>query len=270
MRDQEVVDRDDPAESSSASPKHFDISFPAPDATVDQDEEWCEVKLDGRTMRIRFHDYHEVYSVPGLYEQLFYEELECQSPTVIRELFEEQLERTGYDASSLVVFDIGAGNGMMGEELVRLGAGSVVGVDIIPEAAEAAERDRPGVYDDYYVLDLTSVPDDTQAELEAKGFNSMTIVAALGFDDIPPLAFAEAYNLVSNGGWIAFNIKEDFLTDEDETGFSGLIRRMLRENALELLGERRYRHRLSVAGEPLHYMAIVARKHADVPVAWTP
>jgi hypothetical protein len=32
---------------------------------------------------------------------------------------------------------------------------SVVGVDIIPEAQEAADRDRPGVYEDYYVVDLT-------------------------------------------------------------------------------------------------------------------
>ena len=93
-------------------------------------------------------------------------------------------------------------------------------------------------------------------------------MAALGFGDIPPLAFAAAYNLISDGGWIAFTIKEDFLSDDDGSGFSALIRRMLEEGALELLRERRYQHRLSVAREPLYYLAIVAVKRGDVPLAW--
>ena len=35
------------------------------------------------------------------------------------------------------------------------GVGTVVGVDILDEAANATERDRPDVYDDYVVVDLT-------------------------------------------------------------------------------------------------------------------
>ena len=140
----------------------LEITFPT-DASVAQDEEWCEVGLNGERRRIRFHDYHEVYSVPGLYEQLFYEELECRSPQTICDLLGEALRAVDADPADLVVFDIGAGNGMVGEELARLGVGSVVGVDIIEKAAEATERDRPGVYDDYYVLDLTRIPDDARA-----------------------------------------------------------------------------------------------------------
>jgi hypothetical protein len=34
---------------------------------------------------------------------------------------------------------------------------------------------------------------------------------------------------------------------------------------LEVVTNRRYRHRLSVAGEPLYYTAFVARKHGDIP-----
>jgi hypothetical protein len=30
--------------------------------------------------------------------------------------------------------------------------------------------------------------------------------------------------------------------------------------------QRRYQHRLSVAGEPLYYVAIVAEKRADLPI----
>ena len=39
-------------------------------------------------------------------------------------------------------------------------------------------------------------------------------VAALGYGDIPPQAFAEAFNLISDHGWVAFNIKDRFLQEE--------------------------------------------------------
>lgn len=233
-----------------------------------QDEEWCEVELDGDRKRIRFHDYHEVYSIPGLYEQIFYDKLECASPSTVRSLLEDHLQKAGFDPAQLKVLDVGAGNGIVGEELAEMGARSIVGVDIIEEAAEAAERDRPGIYDDYYVVDLTDIPPRVHRELRDQGFNSLVSVASLGFGDIPPLAFAEAFNLVATPGWIAFNIKEDFLDDGDPTGFNQLIRRMLDEGTLEEQGQRKYRHRLSTSGEPLHYCAIVAQKSGDVPLEW--
>ena len=159
--------------------------------------------------RIRFHDYHEIFKIPGLYEQLFYEELKCDSPRTIAGLIGEQVDND--TAADLRVLDVGAGNGMVGEELDRMGAKHIVGVDIIEEAAEAAERDRPGIYDDYFVVDLTDIPADDQRALEEHRFNCLTTVAALGFGDIPPEAFAAAYNLVEDGGLIAFNIKERFV-----------------------------------------------------------
>ena len=90
----------------------------------------------------------------------------------------------------------------------------------------------------------------------------MTTVAALGFDDIPPEAFSEAYGTAAEGAWIAFNIKADFLEEDEESGFRGLIRRMVREGSLEVLATRRYVHRLSIAGEPLEYVAVVGRKRS--------
>lgn len=220
------------------------------------------MNVDGEVRRIRFHDYHEIYTVPGLYEQLFYDELKCDSPRTIATLLGEQLDDTS--AADLRVLDVGAGNGMVGEELDRMGAKHIVGVDIIEEAAEAAQRDRPGIYDDYVVVDLTDVPPATHAELSEHRFNCLTTVAALGFGDIPPEAFTEAYNLVEDGGLIAFNIKEKFVEDGDRSGFEELISQSLENGTMDLQAERRYRHRLSVAGDPLYYMAMVARKRADI------
>lgn len=138
-------------------------------AGLDQDQEWCEVELPGGTQRMRFHDYDRIFRVPGLYERLFYQELKCCSPTVVRGLLESQLDSEGTDAASLRILDLGAGNGMVAEELREMGAASIVGVDILPEAAMAAERDRPDVYDAYHVSDLTApLPAVDEALLRAR------------------------------------------------------------------------------------------------------
>lgn len=238
------------------------VHFPSDDeAAASQDTEWCEVTIGDQPPRtIRFHDYHEIYDVPGLYERIFHEHLRCASPEVVAGLLAEQLAEAGEDPAALSALDVGAGNGLVGEQLERLGVSSIVGVDIIEEAAAAAARDRPSVYDDYVVCDLTALDDDQRARLGEPTL--MTTVAALGFDDIPPAAFAEAYAAARDGAWVAFNIKADFLEEDEESGFRGLIRRMLREGALEVLATRRYIHRLSTAGEPLEYVAVVGRKRS--------
>jgi predicted TPR repeat methyltransferase len=248
---------------SATADKPFEITFPrGREEDRDQDEEFCELELDGEIRRIRFHDYHEIYRVPGFYEQLFYEELECDSPRTIVSLMAEQLDPK--EVADLRVLDVGAGNGMVGEELDAIGAKHIVGVDIIEEAAEAAQRDRPGIYDDYVVVDLTDVPPAIHKQLGEHRFNCLTTVAALGFGDIPPEAFTEAFDLVDVGGLIAFNIKEKFVADGDRSGFEELISRCLDDGTMELQAERRYRHRLSVAGDPLYYVAMVARKRGHI------
>ena len=247
------------------------VRFPSDDeAAASQDTEWCEVVHDGETHTIRFHDYHEIYDIPGLYECIFSEHLKCRSPEVVIGLLQEQLEQAGEDPAALSALDVGAGNGLVGEQLQRLGVSSIVGVDIIPEAARAAERDRPEVCT--RTTSSATSPSSTTRSAPASAPARrpiMTTVAALGFDDIPPRAFAVAYNLAEEGAWVAFNLKADFLERVDESGFRGLIRRMVREGNFEQVADRRYIHRLSIAGEPLEYVALVGRKRADVPDEWT-
>ena len=244
------------------------VRFPVTGETrLDQDEEWCLVAVDdGDWRKIRFHDYDEVFSVPGLYEYLFYDKLKCDSPRTVVSLLCKELSKAGVGPPDLTVLDVGAGNGMVGKELQNRGANTLVGLDIIEEAKLAVERDRPEVYDEYYVADLTDLPDRTRRLLDMKEFNCLTTVAALGFGDIPPLAFAQAYNLISAPGWVAFNIQERFIDDnEDSSGFSRLITEMFQRDIMGLCAARRYRHRLSLSGEGLYYVAVVARKKEDIP-----
>lgn len=250
--------------------KRHNIQFPREGGHhLDQDEAFFYLVHNGTRERIRFHDYSKLYSIPGLYEQLFYDRLKCQSPRKVSQILKAALAQTADNLSELRVLDLGAGNGMMGEALVKEdGLSRLVGVDIIPAAREATERDRPGLYDAYYVTDFCALDGDLREEIASWQFTCMTTVAALGFGDIPTKAFLEAFNITRSEGWIAFNIKETFLDASDQTGFSKTIRELIWSEYLDIYHLERYRHRLSIEGEPLPYFAIAARKNADIPAGF--
>ena len=244
------------------------VRFPEVDgAAPDQDREWCEVEVDGEQRRIRFHDYDEIFDIPGLYEAIFHEHLKCTSPGVVVGLLAEQLRDACVEASSLRGLDVGAGNGLVGEELQRLGVESLVGVDLLQEAANAAERDRPGLYVDYVACDLTDLDPTERRRIRGNEPNLLTTVAALGFGDIPCAAFLTAFNAITDDGWIAFNIKAEFLDADDPSGFAKVVKSLLDDGILEECTRRRYDHRLSMTGEALEYVALIGRKRADAPMS---
>lgn len=245
---------------------HLDlvIRFPSDLQVADQDTEYCEILEKGQWRRVRLHDYNEIYNVPGLYEHIFYSVLQCTSPQRVVGLLSDVMKDWRQHMTSLSVLDVGAGNGMIGQELRQRGVRNLVGLDLIPEARTAAHRDRPGLYDDYLVADLTALDDAQCATLAAAEFNALCTVSALGFGDIPARAFANAYNYVSDGGWIAFNIKETFLSGDDTSGFCRLLRAMTDSQMLQMEAYRRYSHRLSIHGKPLKYIAMVGRKLQNV------
>lgn len=242
--------------------RRYRVEFPRPGANgeVDQDEAFFYLVTDGRREKIRFHDYGEIYERRGLYEQLFYDRLKCQSPRKVAEILHTTLRENGENTSELRVLDLGAGNGMSGAALSEYGLSRLVGLDIVSEARDGAFRDRPGLYDHYYVTDLGALDSEDREELETWSFNCLLTVAALGFGDIPPRVLAEAFELVEDRAWIAFNIKETFLDLTDEGGFSRMVRELVFSDYLDLHHLERYRHRLAIDGKPLYYYAVVARK----------
>ncbi len=246
------------------------IALPPADLSLTQDEEWCVVRVNGEWREIRLHDYDELFAVPGLYEHLIYDILKCDSPARIRKLFEAELTAAGTQAAALRVLDLGAGNGMVGEELANIGVEFMVGVDIIEAAAEATQRDRPGVYADYHVVDMTRLNQGDRRELAGHRFNCLTCVAALGFGDIPTKAFANAYNLIEPGGWIAFNIKSSFLDRDDTSGFARLIQSVMADKTLEVCKTQHYQHRVGTNRKPIQYTAIVGNKRRDINVGMLP
>ncbi len=250
-----------------------DYSIILPDTqsqTLDQDAEYCILKGSNGAgeQRIRFHDYEKIYAIPGLYERLFYKKLKCTSPSTICGYLKEVVDKNNSELRNLRVLDLGAGNGMVGEELSKIGVEKVYGIDIVKNAKKAVERDRPDIYRKYLIEDITDLSISQREDLESESFNCMTTVAALGYGDIPPKAFVQGFNLLSTPAWIAFNIKESFLSDCDSSGFSILINKMIDEGVLDIKVQERYQHRLSIEGNPLYYVALVGKKLSDVPDNW--
>jgi len=248
----------------SDAPK-FEITFPVGITGLDQDEEWFEYNTeDGERRRLRIHDYDELFSVPGLYEALVYDKLECRSPDELAEALRTSLARADTPTSALRVLDLGAGNGIVAEHLREIDASHIVGLDLLPEARMSAERDRPNVYDDYIVADLTDLSSEQAKQLRGHELNTLVTVAALGFGDIPPRAFAEAFNSITTPGWVGLTIKKDFLEQDDPTGFCAFFRDLVDRGVVEMVERRAYRHRLSVAGDPIFYEVVVVEKKRDI------
>lgn len=249
--------------------RRYNIKFPVNEsAHLGQDEVNFVLEENGQTQKLRFHDYSELYRRPGLYEQLFYDRLKCTSPEKICEVLAKVLKHNRCEMSELRVLDVGAGNGMVGERLFNAGVSRLIGIDIDAEAQNACERDRPGVYDAYYVADLCRLEPDVEEEMRAWQVDCLTCVAALGFGDIPTEAFINAYNMVRMGGWVVFNIKETFLQESDDSGFSLLVKQLLLKDSLEVHHLERYCHRMSIDGTPLHYYVLVGKKQADIPLSY--
>lgn len=227
----------------------YKIRFPASDTRqLAQDEAYffLEERATDEPQQIRFHDYGALYARAGLYEQLFYDRLKCDSPTKVAGLLKKVVDDASGKFSQLRIIDLGAGNGIMGECLLKYGVARLIGVDILQEAAYAVSRDRPSVYDAYYLADFTQLQSDMREELSCWRLNCMVTVAALGFGDIPPVAFLEAFNLIEEQGWVAFNIKETFFDNRDNSGFSVFIKNLILTEYLDLHHLERYQHRLSI------------------------
>lgn len=242
----------------------YRVVYPENDCDLDQNEEFFTVVTEDGSKRLRIHDYDKVYKIPGLYEEVVYDHLKCDSPRTVCALLEQQIQSAAGPIDELRALDFGAGNGMSGECLAdTLDCNALVGLDIVPEARDAARRDRPEIYNAYYIMDLSDPSDNDLQTLSKWNFNALLTVAALGYGDIPTQGFINAFNLVEKGGWIAFNIKDRFMSDADDTGYHDTLKAIMGDS-FEALKIRHYRHRLSMSGDPLHYYAVVGRKKGEI------
>lgn len=243
----------------------FEIQLPALESArnLPIQEEYFGLNHNGTKRKLRLHDYAEVYRIPHLYEYVM-AKLQEKSHTVLSSLLIDQLTQAGGNIEDLVVLEVGAGSGMVGKALADLGVKSITGIDILPEAAEAAKREYPGVYQNYYVEDLTHLSDRAREMLTSRGFNCIVCGSALGFNHIPAQGWATAFNAIAPNGWIAFNVQKERWEDTSEASFVAWHPWVGEKNIFEITETHDYQHRFYLDGRPLHYVAIIGRKQANI------
>ena len=226
----------------------------------DQTEESLVVRhADGTTDRFRLHEYERVYAVPGLYEEVVQRRLHSASATVLAQLLTACAEDAGTPAADLAVFDLGAGNGVSGEELRARGVGKIVASDGITQARDAARRDRPGLYAEYLVGDTDDLP-EVPGLIREHGLNALVCAGALGLGHITAASFHRLWCAFPPGAWFSVSLHED-LAEPGGSDFGDYLAGFeAREDGGKILLREPFRHRLTMTGEPITYVAIVARK----------
>src|SRR3546814_16471897 len=69
---------------------------------------------------------------------------------------------------------------------------------------------------------------------------------------------------VCSSDLIAFNIKETFLGESDSSGFALFVKHLIAGEFMQLHHLERYRHRISIEGNPLYYYAVIGRTLAPL------
>jgi len=214
--------------------------------------------------KIMLQDYKTIYKVPMLYEYVLFEKLQYQSHTVLTSVLSDLLGFDGFELSPLSVLEVGAGTGCVGHSLKEMGAKSVTAIDIIPEAAEAANRDYPNTYEKYYVEDLTQSCTPAIQELKTKNFDALICCSAFGH--MPQSAFIRAFNLINIGGWIVFNVPKTQWESTDNQSIKASHPWIMQPEIFELHHQSTYRHRYRCQEqkEEVEYIGFVGCKKAHL------
>ena len=238
---------------------NYEVELDAHPGREQVEESLSVIYEDGTRDRMLLHEYDRVYRVQGLYEEVVQRRLECASPRVLADALIENAQESGVAPSELRVFDLGAGNGVVGEELAARGVGVLVGSDNIPEARDAADRDRPDLYQEYLVGDIADLPDAAKV-VQDLGLNALVAAGALGLGHISAATFARFWENFPSGAFFAVTVKES-LTAPGTSDFGDYLAELEADDRWgRVVLRERFRHRLTMAGESLHYLAIVARK----------
>lgn len=239
--------------------RSYSIEFPK-GQKLTQDRESVIVEIDGKKEKIHFHDYDRLYAIPWLYDRIF-DLLGYQAPATISNAFSRVLCKQNVDPSQLRVLEPGAGCGIVAEHLRKIGIARLVGLDIRPSARAAAQRDKPGLYEAYYVADLTQLSEQTEIELKARKFNCVVVVSATGWSHLPVAALDKALELLVSGGWLIYHTKRD----RDGTGghveSCQWLDLKLESAQISLETRETCLHRYSIEGQPIYYELNVCTKN---------
>jgi SAM-dependent methyltransferase len=225
------------------------------------DEEAFTVRFEsGRKQRIELHDYDRMYAIAGLYEEVVQRRLRCASPAKLADVLLRVAEMQGRAPHLLRVLDIGAGNGLVGEELRARGVQVLVGTDSARRARDAANRDRPGLYASYVVADANGQPAELGTLVRELGINCIVCAGALGFEHIEAHSLAELWDLLPHGAMFALTVHEQLAQPGASDVGDELELLRAGHAGTEIVVSERFQHRIKVGGGAIYYLSIGARK----------
>ncbi len=212
---------------------------------------------------VPLHDYERLYRVPGLYEHIVQGLLHCRSPQLAVEGLADAVARLGLDPVDIVLLDLGAGTGLVGELTTGSVVAGIVGVDALEAARVACLRDRPDVYRDYLVGDLAAPASGLLTHLRTHGPTGLISAGALGGTHAPPAALLRALELLPADAPVVLTIDERWM--QADAPFGVAVGRLLDSGQLRLLRRTRFQHRLTTTGAPIHYELLVATTERPLP-----
>ncbi|MEL6316754.1 MAG: methyltransferase domain-containing protein, partial [Pseudomonadota bacterium] len=226
-----------------------------------QSDEFFFAKIGGEDVRFNIHDYDSLYQHAWLYDIVLYKYLKCGTPSEIVSAMTEVWSSHDIDPSSIRMLEIGAGSGPFGQELKEtVKVGHLVGLDISPHARTAALRDRPTIYDDYLVADLTALEAPDRDRLATAQLNCVGVASATGWGNhIPVAGFQSAFEMLPSGGWFIFHVKPND-PDPECIELCNWVETKAANGEMDQKYRRSHFHRNRSDGETIYYDVVIGRK----------
>lgn len=245
----------------ASSPENSpDTETPNEGSPAGQGEERIEFEAAGQRRRLELSDREGVLGVPGLTESLLKGLLRCETPARAVDDLERAMKAENTSLEGRRVIELAAGCGVVGERLREAGAKRLLGIDPLRAGADAVQRDRPETYDWYQVCN-PALP-NAEADLRIKEFmpDTLVMVELFGGPILPGRALQRTVEHLPEGGWIALSLEEKRLNPEVAEDVGHVLAELELAGTLEVLSRERYVHRQRVSGDPVHHVALVARK----------
>jgi SAM-dependent methyltransferase len=241
----------------------YKIYLPENKTQLPINEEYFFLTENGKESRIKLHDYAKIYSMPGLYEQLAVEILGYKSHKFMAAFLSEELKKYKIPFDSISVLELGSGSGLFGREIYKKGIKYLIGTDIVPEAAEAANHGDNKIYQHYFIEDFTKIKSSTKEFITNKKLNVFVCCSALSDGHIPINAFINGINLIDINGWVVFNISK-LSYENKENEIMTFFNEAVEKQQLKPIAIKSHAHRKFCNGDDLEYMTLLVKKLSEI------
>lgn len=144
------------------------------------------------------------------YDKQIVQSARCVVYQPISEYFSESIQRVFQDKpkDGLKIIDAGAGTGLIGMELHKLGYTNLHALDISQEMLSEAKKKN--VYNKFICASLS---DQRIAEIDTGEYDALICVGTLVKGHVRSSAFVEMVRMVKTDGLLCFNIRDSELDD---------------------------------------------------------